>query len=117
MSFDTIVCLDVLEHIKDVESILVELRRILKDNGYLISSEPVESVLYKLLRFITKGTYSQETGPGAGVHYYNAREIDEKIRKMGFIKIASKKIPFYFPFDLFHINLYQKIELPLNPQI
>lgn len=108
-TFDAVVCLDTLEHIQHLEPALVEFKRILKNRGYLITSEPVESVLYKSLRFLIKGTWSQETGPGAGVHYSNARGIDKAVRKMGFARIASRKIPFYFPFDLFHINLYRQI--------
>ncbi len=107
--FDIAVGLDVLEHLKDIETALCEIRRILTPHGYLITSEPVESVLYKSLRFLLKGTYSQESGPGAGKHYFNARQIDQIITHSGFQKRDSKKIPLPRPFDLFHINLYQKI--------
>lgn len=108
--FDAVVCLDTLEHIRNVHSALKEDCRILKDGGYLITSEPVESFVYKLLRFILKGTFSNEKGPGAGVHYHNARGIEKLTKHNGFKLISLKKIPFYAPFDLFHINLYQKIE-------
>lgn len=106
--FDTIVCLDVLEHIKDIKKAINELRRILVIGGHLITSEPVESFLYKLLRFSIKGTFSQKLGPGASAHYYKASQVDTVIKKMKFEKVISKKIPFYSPFDLFHLNLYQK---------
>lgn len=106
--FDAIVCLDVLEHIEDIKKALSELWRILKEKGYLITSEPTESFPYKFLRFLLKGTFSQESGPGAGTHYYNAKEIEKIIKKIGFTKITSKKIPFFYPFDLFHLNLYRK---------
>ena len=105
--FDAAVSLDMLEHIHDIEKAIKEIRRILTKEGYLITSEPVESVLYKSLRFVLKGTYSQESGPGAGVHYYNAKGIDRIIRSSGFTRVASKKI-FFRPFDLFHLNLYKK---------
>ena len=108
-TFDAIVALDVLEHIQLVDKALAEIKRILKPHKYLITSEPTESVLYKILRFIAKGTFSMETGPGAGRHYYRAREIDAIITNSGFKKINSKKIPLPYPLDLFHINSYQKI--------
>ena len=107
--FDCIVCLDVLEHIKNIKKSIKEFKRILKSNKYLIISEPTESILYKFSRYILKGTYSKEIGPGAEVHYYNAYEIEKIICSSGFNLIYSKKIPFYFPFDLFHINLYKKL--------
>lgn len=107
--FDVAVCADILEHVEKIEKAIVEIRRILAPHSYLITSAPVESVIYKSLRFLLKGTYSQESGPNAGKHYYNAKQIDNIIRRKGFIRVLSKKIPFYAPFDLFHLNLYQKI--------
>ncbi len=106
--FDVVVCLDILEHMKDIKVAIIEIKRILKDDGHLIVSSPVESTLYKSLRFIIKGTYSQASGPGAGKHYYNARQLDKIIRQMGFDRVLLKKIPLCYPFDLFHVNLYKK---------
>ncbi|MCL4476576.1 MAG: class I SAM-dependent methyltransferase [Nitrospirae bacterium] len=107
-SFDAIACLDTLEHIEQIHTAMAEIDRILKPGGYLITSEPTESALYKTLRLILKGTYSQETGPCAGKHYYNARQIDEIILKSGFVLEQRTSLPFAFPFDLFHLNLYRK---------
>jgi 2-polyprenyl-3-methyl-5-hydroxy-6-metoxy-1,4-benzoquinol methylase len=110
-SFDTITCLDVLEHIKDLNSALSKIKSVIKENGFLITSEPTENLLYKSLRFIYKGTFSQESGPTAGAHYWNANQIDKFIRLHGFKRIHNKKIPISFPFlTLFHVNLYKKIK-------
>src|SRR3989442_1233368 len=35
-SFDAVVCLDVLEHVSDVESVLGEVRRVLKPGGVVL---------------------------------------------------------------------------------
>lgn len=107
-TFDVVICLDILEHMKDIKMAIIEIKRILKDNSHLIISSPVESTLYKLLRFIIKGSYSQATGPGAGKHYYNARQLNKIILQMGFTRVSLKKIPTGYPFDLFHIGLYKK---------
>ncbi|MEK6834707.1 MAG: class I SAM-dependent methyltransferase [Nanoarchaeota archaeon] len=108
-SFDAIICLDVLEHIKNLNLALNEIKRVLNKDGYLITSEPTENFLYKSLRFLYKGTYSEKYGPGAGAHYWNAKKIDRFIKNNGFTKISSKKIPFFLPLlDLFHVNLYLK---------
>ena len=108
-TFDVVVCLDVLEHIKNLDDALNEIKRILIKNGYLITSEPTENFLYKGLRFLYKGTHSEKEGPGAGAHYSNAKEIDRIIKKSGFRILDNKKIPLSFPLlDLFHINLYIK---------
>ncbi|MEW6587337.1 MAG: class I SAM-dependent methyltransferase [Nitrospirota bacterium] len=107
-SFDAVACLDTLEHIAEIHTAMDEIERILKPGGYLITSEPTESVLYKTLRLILKGTYSQETGPCAGKHYHNARQIHEIIVKNSFVLERTTRLPFVFPFDLFHLNLYRK---------
>ncbi len=107
-SFDVVVTLDVLEHFEDASVPVTELRRVLAKGGYLITSEPVESILYKTLRFLIKGTFSEIEGPGSSPHYYNARGIDRVVRECGFTRIASKKLPLPMPFDLFHLNLYRK---------
>ncbi len=50
--FDIIFAADVLEHVKNLEVVLKELKRILKKNGLLIVSGPTENQLYKLARKI-----------------------------------------------------------------
>jgi 2-polyprenyl-3-methyl-5-hydroxy-6-metoxy-1,4-benzoquinol methylase len=103
--FDAITCLAVLEHFKNVEEILKILKSNLKEDGYFIVSGPVEDFWYKLGRLITKGTFSQETGPGAGTHYYNIIQLD-KIIQRHFKLIKTKKIKFLF-IHLFSVNLYK----------
>ncbi len=107
-SFDAVVTLDVLEHFENAATPICELRRVLKKDGYLITSEPVESWIYKSLRFLIKGTFSEIEGPGSSPHYHNARGIDRIVKENGFTRVASKKLPLPMPFDLFHLNLYKK---------
>jgi len=106
-SFDTITCLDVLEHFEDLDKPLNEIKRVLTKNGYLIVSGPVESFWYKLLRFCIKGKFSGETGPGAGKHYRNIKEIDTHlIEQYDFERVERTKIKFLF-IHLFDVNLYK----------
>ncbi len=107
-SFDVVACLDTLEHIEPIHAAMAEIDRILKPGGYLITSEPTETVLYKTLRLILKGTYSQEIGPCAGRHYHNAGQIETIVLESGYVIEKRKKLPFIFPLDLFHVNLYRK---------
>lgn len=109
--FDAVVCLDVLEHFKDIDEVIKSVIRILKDDGYLIVSGPIEGFWYKLGRLIYKGTFSGETGPAAGRHYYNIRKIDKIIRTyLRFIR--NTKIRFLFA-HLFDVNLYRKSDNPI----
>jgi len=104
--FDAIVCLDVLEHIEHIEDALLSIYNALDDEGYLIVSGPTENFWYKLGRFLTKGTFSEESGPNAGKHYYNIFDIDKLITKM-FEPICRTKVRFMFA-HLFSVNLYRK---------
>lgn len=55
--FDLVICLDVLEHLafKDQPLCLLEIRRVLKENGKLLISVPNLAHLNSRLRFFLKG--------------------------------------------------------------
>lgn len=50
-SVSLILCLDVLEHVENLEQVVAELARVLEDNGILIMSGPSENVAYRLGRW------------------------------------------------------------------
>lgn len=105
--FDVIAILDVIEHIPDPTNVIKELKRILKPNGIILASLPTEHALYKLGRFILKGTFSSEDGPATGVHYHNAKDLDKRLQKH-FQLITSKYVPTFPPFNLFNLKTYCK---------
>jgi len=106
-SYDVIFALDVLEHIEDVSRIVKELKESLKEAGELIVSGPTENWFYKLSRFLLKGTFSEKTGPGAGKHHYDIKEIDEIIIENGFTKGNSVRLPRILPLKLFVVTKYR----------
>lgn len=71
--FDTIVCLNVLEHVRDDEKAMSNMRRLIKADGRLILQVPALKFLY--------GTLDKNLG-----HYrrYTLREIKDKMRDNGF---------------------------------
>ena len=97
--FDIVYALDSLEHIKEIDYALTEIKRILKPNKPLIISGPTESLFYKLGRFIIKGTFSEKVGPGTGIHYYNIYQLDRLIRKK-FRKVQTIKLPRFFTLEI-----------------
>jgi SAM-dependent methyltransferase len=109
-AFGAVACLDILEHVPALPEALAEIRRIVRPGGHLITSEPVESGLYKALRFLLKGTTSQVAGPGAGGHYGNAQQIHRIVVHSGFTLLRSRRLPCPPPLDLFHVNLYVRVE-------
>ena len=82
--FDTIIALDIIEHIKDDDSLVKELRRILKDNGKLYVTTPHISrtaILNNIKNWIglTPDKYGHVR---AG---YTTKQLKEKLEKNGFI--------------------------------
>lgn len=60
--FDCIVCADVLEHLRDPETVLTNLRRHLKNNGTLIVSLPNIRHIIPVLKIITDRLEYEESG-------------------------------------------------------
>ena len=106
--FNAIFCLDVLEHIRDLQKPAIEIARILKDEGVLIISEPTESAIYKFGRWILKGTFSAIEGPAASPHWHNAKTIENFMTNHGFELDIKRKIPNLPFFSLFHIMRFKK---------
>lgn len=100
--FDTIVCLDVLEHIRDDELALNNLYYILKKDGHLIVSVPALRFLY--------GIRDKKIG-----HYrrYSRDELIEKLKASGFEIIDIKYwnflgvLPFLFSEKILHKKVYE----------
>ncbi|MBL7196565.1 MAG: class I SAM-dependent methyltransferase [Candidatus Omnitrophica bacterium] len=107
-SFDTIYCLDTLEHIKNLQYPISEIKRVLRPRGQLIVSIPTENFIYRLGRFLIKGTFSSINGPASSPHYWNANHI-RKALDNHFLR--KKKIVLLNPvLDFFWIIKYVNIK-------
>lgn len=60
--FDIAFCLDVLEHFKNLEQPIKEIKRITKPGGLLIVSLPTENLFYKGGEIFNKGNYFRKKG-------------------------------------------------------
>lgn len=103
-TFDIVYCLDVLEHVRELNAAIEEIKRVLRRGGQLIVSVPQESFLYKCGRFLIKGTFSQERGPCASPHFWKAKELIEELKKN--FELSKKKV-LYRPFTFFQILSYE----------
>ncbi len=82
-TFDTITCINVLEHIKNDEQALYNMYKLLKKDGKLILLVPIHQLLY--------GEIDRSIG-----HFrrYNSKYLVNKISKMGMKICLSRKLNF-----------------------
>lgn len=93
-SFDLIIALDVLEHVKDLSRTLTELLGLLKPRAQLIVSGPTENMLYRVGRKLAGPEYSGD---------YHERGVAE-IRQTLAGQVNLKHIAtLYWPVPLFEI--------------
>ncbi|HET6845330.1 MAG TPA: class I SAM-dependent methyltransferase [Anaerolineales bacterium] len=93
-SFETIIALDVLEHVKDLPGTLDQLLRLLQPGGELIVSGPTENALYRFGRRIAGPEYSGD------YHERGVAEIRHLLSRHARIKSLST---LYWPVPLFEI--------------
>ncbi len=93
--YDIIFAASVLEHFKDIEIVLKNLKQKLKKGGMLVFSCPSENYIYKIGRFLSG--YNKYSGP-QDIHYYGAREIAEKAKTeyklLNKLSLPIKILPF-----------------------
>jgi len=92
--FDTIIALDVLEHINNIDDYITVFRRILKPGGLIIISGPTESLLYKIGRKMAGEKFTGD------YHVTNIKTIHSLFAKSMETKVISRLI---WPFTLFEI--------------
>ncbi len=88
-AFDLVICTETLEHVTDPQKSLLEIKRVLKEDGKVIISMDSGSALFKLVWYFwtkTKG----KVWEGAHLHEFNAKILDNLIKEAGF-KIKNRK--------------------------
>ena len=93
-SFDIVLALDVLEHVEDLQTTLVDLVKLLGEEGEILISGPTENFAYQLGRKLA--------GPDYSGHYHvrNIYEIKEVLETMAEVTTLST---LYYPAPLFKI--------------
>jgi len=85
--FDRVICSEVLEHLPDDHQAIMELRRVLKDDGRLAISVPTyfsETIYWKLSR-----DYHHQ--PGGHIRKYRARELICLLKEHGLYVYATRR--------------------------
>ena len=93
-SFDLILALDVLEHVQDLPTTLLQLLKLLSPDGQIVISGPTENALYKLGRALAGPEYSGD---------YHERGILEVRKQLQFQARVLPIAKLYWPLSLFEI--------------
>lgn len=94
--FDIVVCLDVIEHVKNPYSLLEEIYRVLKEDGLLLLSTPNIQWIYHIIRLIFgKGPRTYRSPKyheydGGHLHYFTFRDVNELLNRCGFKLVCFK---------------------------
>jgi len=85
-AFDTVVSLDVIEHVIDPYTFVKELGRVLEPDGYLLLSTPNIRYLKRILQLVFTGRFPGTSGDPVGfdgghLHYFTSRDVAELMRQ------------------------------------
>lgn len=97
---DCIIAADVIEHFQDTGAIVLQLKKFMSKETFLITSLPTENWFYEFLRFLFKQEKPID-------HYFGADQIEGVITNMGFTTQKRVRIPFPVLFDLFSITSWK----------
>jgi len=93
-SIDSVVFLEVIEHISDYKKALQEISRVLKPNGSLILIFPNDRI-FKIARILTLKLREAFYDPGH-IKQWTPKLIKESLKREGFTVSKINNLPFYF---------------------
>lgn len=82
-SFDLVLCAETLEHVRDVQLLLSEVRRVLRPGGTLAVSTPAHSRL-SALRLVASGWESEFQPLSPHLRFFTRRSLAHLLGDMGF---------------------------------
>lgn len=88
-SFDFVIAVETLEHLHEPDKALLEIRRVLKNNGVLIIVQDTDSLLFRTVWwFWTK--WKGSVWNHSHINCLNPKELIKKVKKTGFkVKTVS----------------------------
>ena len=107
-AFDRVFCLDMLEHLKEVEGPIKTLGRALRPDGLLIVSAPSENAFHKFCRLLLKGKLSKAEGSDYSPHYHCAGTLARDIMAAGFEVVGGMSLPLPGPLALLKLYAFRK---------
>ena len=106
-SFDTILFLEVIEHLDTPEKALSEIFRVLRPGGRIIVIFPNDSAF--MLARLAMGMFREAFYNPGHVRQWTPRQIRRSLKASGFIPVAARSIPFLcWPICLHHVVAARK---------
>ncbi len=88
--FETVFCLDSIEHFLNPQKAIKEMRRVLKKDGHLVILIHTHSLLFRMIWFFWENTKGW-VWKGTHVHNFNGRELRKMVKEAGFDILIEKK--------------------------
>ena len=82
-SFDLVLCAEMLEHVRDVQLLVSEVRRVLRPGGTLAITTPAHSRL-SALRLVVTGWESEFQPLSPHLRFFTRRSLAQLLVDMGF---------------------------------
>lgn len=89
-SFDLVLCAEVLEHVRDVQLLLSEVRRVLRPGGALAISTPAHSRL-SALRLVATGWESEFQPLSPHLRFFTRRSLAQLLDELGFDVVSLRR--------------------------
>jgi 2-polyprenyl-3-methyl-5-hydroxy-6-metoxy-1,4-benzoquinol methylase len=97
-SFDSIIALDVLEHIEDLSEVLRQFENLLRPGGVVVISGPTENALYRFGRKIAGKRFS------GNYHVSDIRRVEAECRRHGSVQLIATLYPVLPLFKMFSLQ-------------
>lgn len=106
-SFDTVLFIEVIEHLDDPATALAEIRRVLRPGGRAVIIFPNDR-MFKLARLLTGKLREAFYDPGH-VRQWTPAQIRQALHKIGLRVVAARNLPFVFwGISLHHLVVAEK---------
>lgn len=97
--FDAIFCLEALEHVIDPLTVIQEMHKVLRKDGYLIILVPSENLLFRIIWKLWQKVPGKNVWQHTHLHNFSNGFIEELLNKSGF-KIVKNN---YFLLGMLHL--------------
>lgn len=92
--FDSVACLDVIEHVLNPHTLLCEVNRVLRNRGFFVISAPNIRYWYHIMSLVVFGRFPKTSGDneaydGGHIHYFTRKDIENLLRIHGFGIVPS----------------------------